>query len=238
MYSRITLEFPENLVVKTKTATGLVQSPHDEELNNDYWRKMVEYAFVKDRINTNSDEWELAEVREAPSGYIVVLNITDNLDGQLAELDYTVTIGFQGKVKLNLDKRSKGSKGADARRDEAAKLVREQAKISARLAQLQEEEEKAAGVDLDMVTAALEGGRGSPTEDGAAVAEAVAEDAAMEEDGADAGSAGPSAQAVAEAVDTAASASGASTGDLAANHSWAEEMEAAAASGQDGGTAQ
>ncbi len=158
VYDRITLEYPENLVVKTKTATGLVQIPHSDKLDNDYWRKLVQYAFEKDKIETDGDEWELAEYRKAPSGYIVVLNITDKLDSQLAEIDYTVTIGFQGKVKLNLTKRSKGSKGADARRDEAAKLVREQAKISARLAQLQEEEDKASGVDLDMVTAALEGG--------------------------------------------------------------------------------
>ncbi len=167
VYDRITLEYPENLVVKTKAATCLVQIPHSEKLDGDYWRQIVEYAFAEDGIETNRDEWELADYREAPSGYIVAINITDKLDGQLAEIDYTVTIGFQGKVKLNLSKRSKNSKGAEARRDEAAKLVREQAKIQARLAQLQEEEDKAS-VDVDLVAVALEGSRGSPAEDGAA----------------------------------------------------------------------
>ncbi len=247
VYNRITLMCPEDLVVKTKAATCLVQIPHSEKLDGDYWRNMVEYAFIDDNIETNRDEWELADYRKAPSGYIIALNITDKLDGQLAEIDYTVTIGFQGKVKLNLSKRSKNSKGADERRDEAAKLLREQAKIQARLAQLQEEEDKAAGVDLDMVTAALEGSRGSPTEDGAAVA------VAMEEDGAGVVTAGSSAP-VGAAASTAAAASvasaatemaateetgaSASAGDPA-NGSWAMEMELeAAASGQDGGTAQ
>ncbi len=230
VYDRITLEYPENLVVKNKAATCLVQIPHSEKLDSDYWRRIVEYAFENDGIETNNDEWELADYREAPSGYIVALNITDKLDGQLAEIDYTVTIGFQGKVKLNLTKRSKNSKGAEARRDEAAKLVREQARIQARLAQLQEEEDKASGADLDMVTAALEGGRGSPTEDGAAVAVAVA----MEEDGAGA-MAGSSASAETEEAGASAAAP--------ADSSWAEEMEVAAAaaeraSGQDGGKAQ
>ncbi len=132
----------------------------------------------------------------------MALNITDKLDGQLAEIDYTLTIGFQGKVKLNLTKRSKGSKGADARRDEAAKLVREQAKIQARLAQLQEEEDRAS-VDVDLVAAALEGSRGSPAEDGAAVA------VAMEEDGAGVESAGSSAPvgAAAASAESAGTAS-------------------------------
>ncbi len=241
VYDRITLKYPEDLVVKTKAATCLVQIPHSEKLDGDYWRNMVEYSFADDGIETSRDEWELADYRKAPSGYIVALNITDKLDSQLAEIDYTVTIGFQGKVKLNLTKRSKDSKGAEARRDEAAKLVREQAKIQARLAQLQEEEDKASGVELDMVTAALEGGRGSPAEDGAAVA--VAE--AMEEDGAgvSAGSSAPAGATTAPAAlagTAATEETSASTGDLAANQSWAEEMEAeaAAASGQDGGTAQ
>ncbi len=246
VYDRITLKYPEDLVVKTKAATCLVQVPHCEKLDGDYWRNIVEYAFAEDGIETSRDEWELADYRKAPSGYIVAINITDKLDAQLAEIDYTVTIGFQGMVKLNLSKRSKNSKGAEERRDETAKLLREQAKIQARLAQLQEEEDKAAGADLDMVTAALEGGRGTPTEDGAAVAVAVA----MEEDGAgveSAGSSAPVGAATASAASTAAltgetatEETGASTGDPA-NNSWAEEMEAeeaAAATGQDGGTAQ
>ncbi len=240
VYDRITLKYPEDMVVKTKAATCLVQIPHSEKLDGDYWKNMVEYAFIDDGIETNRDEWELADFREAPSGYIIALNITDKLDSQLAEIDYTVTIGFQGKVKLNLSKRSKDSKGAEARRDEAAKLVREQAKISARLAQLQEEEDKASE-EVDLVAAALEGSRGSPAEDGAVVA--------MEEDGADAGVAlegsGVASEGSSALTGAAASVASAATAEKEdpANSSWAEEMEVAAAaaetaSGQDGGTAQ
>ncbi len=54
VYDRITLEYPENLVVKTKSATCLVQIPHSEKLDNDYWRKIVEYAFEKDKIETTA----------------------------------------------------------------------------------------------------------------------------------------------------------------------------------------
>ncbi len=245
VYDRITLEKPENLVIKTKTATGLVHCPHSEKLDEDYFRRLFKYcAFAKINMDNDDDEWELAEIREAPIGYIVVLNITDNLDGKLAEMDYTVTVGLQGKVRLNLTKRSKTSKGADARRDEAAKLVKEQAKISARLAQLQEEEDKVS-IDIDQVAAALEDNE-VLAEDGAVVA--------MEEDGAGTGtvclltgSLAPAAAATAST--TASTAAGTSTaagaptaaaegpGTTAAKTIWAEEMEAQlekAASGQSG----
>ncbi len=47
VYDRITLKYPEDLVVKTKAATCLVQIPHSEKLDGDYWRQIVEYAFMK-----------------------------------------------------------------------------------------------------------------------------------------------------------------------------------------------
>ncbi len=68
----------------------------------------------------------------------MALNITDNLDSQLAEIDYTDRIGFQGKVRHNVTKRRKNRKGAEARRGEAAKVVREKAKDEERQTQQQE----------------------------------------------------------------------------------------------------
>ncbi len=59
-----------------------------------------------------------------------------------------------------------------------------------------------------------------------------------EEDGAGAGSAGPSAPVAVAATAAEGVATDKSTEDSAANSSWAEEMEVAAASGQSGAEAQ